>query len=496
MRNECTILEAKNEVKNGIRAYLMKGPDGKYLFREENRLPYYFEGAPGLGKTEVSRQIANELGIGFVSFSLTHHTRNSLLGLPVICNFNEGESSEGKYTSYTMSEVLAKVYEEKKKGYEEGILLLDEFPCMSQTIMPTMLAFLQTKNIGTHVLPEGWIIILCGNPPEYNDHSIKFDAAIRDRIRTISVRWDEQVFLDYAKKQGFHESIMDYLEIYPNHIYRCDDTSLVTCRGWENLSHTIKGYEAISAEISYTMIRQFIKSDEIAESFQQYYRKRMGLKREDVLNIISGENVKDLTKKYDGQEGNVKLNLLNITEEFLQKNLQSVLYLEKGIQWYGKIFKKIKAMAKDKEKELPLSLFGMCLYHIDIAKTMHPELKKLLEFEDEKAFLWLQSASKDLFTAGENAPKKKETYSVGAYEKQCKKLDAFLKSKKTELSGKRKELSEKSGNVFRFFGGLSSGEIYTERFFYFVNQNSVLLNVMADSKCQEYLDVCEKMYIA
>ena len=79
-----TIAKAKDAIKKGIRGYLLKDENGQYIMREENRLPFYLEGAPGIGKTEIVRQIAEELGLGYVSFSLVHHTRNSLLGLPVI----------------------------------------------------------------------------------------------------------------------------------------------------------------------------------------------------------------------------------------------------------------------------------------------------------------------------------------------------------------------------------------------------------------------------
>lgn len=145
-------------------------------------------------------QIADELGIRYVSFSLTHHTRNSLLGLPVIKELEDG----GKYTSYTMSEVIAKVLEAVERGHKEGILLLDEFPCMSETIMPAMLAFLQTKNIGTHHLPEGWVIVLCGNPSKYNKSAKTFDAAIVDRLRKLEIQFEPNVFIEYAQQIEMH----------------------------------------------------------------------------------------------------------------------------------------------------------------------------------------------------------------------------------------------------------------------------------------------------
>ena len=110
-----TVRKAKEEIKNSIKAYCRKDKNGNYVMEEVNRLPFYLIGEPGIGKTQMAEQIANELQIGFVSFSITHHTRNTVLGLPMIC---DDETIEGnvKYTQYTMSEILALVEQKVKKG--------------------------------------------------------------------------------------------------------------------------------------------------------------------------------------------------------------------------------------------------------------------------------------------------------------------------------------------------------------------------------------------
>ncbi len=284
-----TIAEAKVSIRNGIRGYLAKKDNGGYVMKEVNRLPFYLEGEPGIGKTEIVKQIAEELGLGYVSFSLVHHTRNSLLGLPVIKELEDGD----KYTSYTMSEIIAKVQEAVAAGYKEGILLLDEFPCMSETIMPAMLAFLQTKNIGTHHLPEGWVIVLCGNPQEYNKASRMFDAAIVDRIRKLEIQFEPKAFLSYGEQIGLHECILDYLEENPRRAYHYEKDkgriNLVTCRGWENLSYMLKAYEEMEIEITSEDVKQYLKYEEVAVDFVQYYAQcSLGLRKADIKNILSG----------------------------------------------------------------------------------------------------------------------------------------------------------------------------------------------------------------
>lgn len=302
--------EAKRALKDAIRAYLLKDENGKYVYSEVNRIPIYFEGVPGIGKTEITMQVAEEMGIGFVSSSLTHHTRQSVLGLPVIQELED----YGKYTQYTMSEILGMVYQKQQQGYEEGILLLDEFPCVSDSILPIMLAFLQTKNIGQHYLPEGWTIVLCGNPPDYNKSARKFDAAITDRMRTLQVEFSEKDFLEYARQHDFHSGIISYLEINKGDIYICDNKAgvMVTCRGWENLSHGLKAYERLGQKVDEKFIMQFIKSEKVAYEFNKFYKlTTSGCSLKDLENIMQGKKLKEYADKWSQKDF---VNMWNIVE--------------------------------------------------------------------------------------------------------------------------------------------------------------------------------------
>ena len=78
------ILEAKNEIKKTVTIYLDKNENGDYLIPLERQRPVLLIGAPGIGKTAIMSKIGEELGIGFLSYTLTHHTRQSALGLPYI----------------------------------------------------------------------------------------------------------------------------------------------------------------------------------------------------------------------------------------------------------------------------------------------------------------------------------------------------------------------------------------------------------------------------
>ena len=78
------IKQAKNHIKNTLKAYLTKDGLGNYLIPSVRQRPVLLIGPPGIGKTQIMEQIASEEGVGLVSYTITHHTRQSAMGLPFI----------------------------------------------------------------------------------------------------------------------------------------------------------------------------------------------------------------------------------------------------------------------------------------------------------------------------------------------------------------------------------------------------------------------------
>ena len=99
------IKRAKQEIKNTIQVYLTKNAHGEYEIPSMRQRPVLLIGPPGIGKTQIMEQVARECGIGLVSYMITHHTRQSAIGLPFISE----KTYSGKnvhVTEYTMSEIV------------------------------------------------------------------------------------------------------------------------------------------------------------------------------------------------------------------------------------------------------------------------------------------------------------------------------------------------------------------------------------------------------
>ena len=270
------IKEAKQELLHTIHIYTRKDPRGHYLMPSVRQRPILLIGPPGIGKTAIMEQAADERGIGLVSYTITHHTRQSAVGLPVIVKKNF-QGKEYSVTEYTMSEIIASVYEKiEQTGCKEGILFIDEINCVSETLVPAMLQFLQNKTFGTHPVPPGWVIVAAGNPVEYNKSAREFDIVTLDRVKRIDVEPDFSVWKEYARAKGLHPVVLSYLSLKKEHFYHIENTAdrtcFVTARGWEDLSSILYGYEEMKFTPDENLMRQYLQDEDIARNFSVYYQ--------------------------------------------------------------------------------------------------------------------------------------------------------------------------------------------------------------------------------
>ncbi len=296
------IKQAKEQIANAMQAYFTKGEYGGFAIPQQRQRPVFLLGAPGIGKTAIMEQIASELDVGFISYSMTHHTRQSALGLPFIAT-RTYDGVEQRVSEYTMSEIIAAVNDLiAATGKDEGILFLDEINCVSETLTPAILQFLQYKTFGRHRLPEGWIVVTAGNPPEYNRSTHDFDIATWDRLKRIDVEPDFEVWREYACDTGVHPAVIAYLQAKPDDFCVVESTvdgkAFVTARGWDDLSQMMKIYERIDLPIDEDLIAQYLQHDRIAKRFATYYELFRTYRSEYRIDaILSGDADDELVQR-------------------------------------------------------------------------------------------------------------------------------------------------------------------------------------------------------
>lgn len=311
------ITSAKQQVKDTIEAYFATDEKGRPLLDVSRQRPIFLVGAPGIGKTAIMAQIAAELGVGLVSYSMTHHTRQSALGLPYIVKENY-KDFEYEASEYTMSEIIASVYAYmRESGVERGILFLDEINCVSETLYPSMLQFLQFKTFGRHRVPDGWIVVTAGNPPEYNKSVHEFDIVTLDRVKKISVEPDFDAWKAYAVSKETHPAVLTFLEIKKNRFYSIEATldgkAFVTARGWDDLSDMMLMLEKLGKEVNYDLIVQYVQNETIAREFATYYDLFNKYKDDYRIDeILAGTAGDDVRERAEAAEFDERLSLIGL----------------------------------------------------------------------------------------------------------------------------------------------------------------------------------------
>lgn len=292
------IQEAKEEIKKTVRAYTARTAAGTFRIPVPRQRPVLLIGPPGIGKTAIMEQIAGECGVGLVSYTMTHHTRQSAIGLPVLTK-KQFAGKAYTVTSYTMSEIIASVYEQMEKtGCRDGILFLDEINCVSETLMPAMLQFLQYKTFGSHALPEGWVIVAAGNPPAYNRSVREFDTVTLDRVRYMKVEPDFPIWKHYAVERGLHPAVLSFLELRPERFYVMEpgEKGFVTGRAWEDLSEILLTMEELELGVEEALFGQYLQDEDTAAEFTFYYRLyekwKKELKPEEILAGVGADTAK------------------------------------------------------------------------------------------------------------------------------------------------------------------------------------------------------------
>ena len=82
---------------------------------------------------------------------------------------------------------------------------------------------------------------------------------------------DYGVWKGYALQRGMHGAVLAFLDLEPEAFFfvRAGEAGkrFVTARGWEDLSDSLKAYEALGLSVTEGFMSSFLQDTEIAEKF-------------------------------------------------------------------------------------------------------------------------------------------------------------------------------------------------------------------------------------
>lgn len=474
---------AKDTIKNTVKAYLEKDEFNQYIIDVDRQRPIFLLGAPGIGKTAIMKQIAEELNIGLVSYSITHHTRQSALGLPFIV---ESEFNEEKFriTEYTMSEIIAAVYSEIEKSKNpNGILFIDEINSASETLAPTMLQFLQSKIFGTHKVPNGWIIVAAGNPPEYNKSVKEFDIVTMDRVKKIEVEADYKVWKTYAYKNQIHMAIINYLDLFNSNFYFAENSVngmlIVTPRGWEDLALIIKLYEKLNIEVTKDLVIQYLQHPKVAKEFYNYYLLFLKYKNQiDLKAILNGNLDPKSLNSIASMKTDEKIAIIGLINEGL-----SELFINNYIN--EEVIKKVLSILKIYKSNLTTfySLNFNEVFYQQQLDILNSEINKALDTH-KKILLNSKKYLSEYFLDILNCEDKEESY---------KKIKTSYDVALTNFQESEKKLNKELSNALNFVEDVFGDKNELFIFLTELTINPYSIDFLNKNRNDDYLELSRKL---
>jgi hypothetical protein len=149
------------------------------------------EGPTGVGKSEIIRRVAEQLGVGTTVLDLSLLEPPDLVGLPIV--------KDGR-TEYALPHVLP------RGG--AGILLLEELNRAERYIQQPALQLLSARRLHEYELPPDWVCVATVNPQTADYHVTALDKALRARFLQVTVRADRASWLAWAQTKNLHPGVV------------------------------------------------------------------------------------------------------------------------------------------------------------------------------------------------------------------------------------------------------------------------------------------------
>jgi DNA polymerase III delta prime subunit len=230
----------------------------------KSRQPFMVAGPPGVGKSNLLKQVAEELGIGFIDFRLNMFDPVDLRGIPM------PDAKEG-VTRWLHPDFLP------KDG--AGILLMDELTAATTAVQAAAYQITLDRRLGDYKLPDGWSVMAAGNRQSDRAVAYKMPSALVSRLNMQTLEVSQKDFEEFAVQSGrIISEVIAFLRFKPglmmdfDPIKWKDNTPFACPRTWEFLSHDMK---ANNNETTLDIVRGFVGPGAGAEfyGFMKVYQE-------------------------------------------------------------------------------------------------------------------------------------------------------------------------------------------------------------------------------
>ena len=197
----------------------------KAAMRSSSIVPMIW-GAPGIGKTAVASQCAEESNHNYLQIILADRETPDIVGYYY---------REGNQMRLSVSDIVRKINESNNPT----LLHLDEVPqavMMNQNVASRIV---HDRVIGESNLPNNTAIIMSGNMRQHKAGTFEMPTHLRNRVTHVEMIADREDFRKRAGETGINPIITAYLDWRPDHLSVFDASQYANAspRTWEKTSN-------------------------------------------------------------------------------------------------------------------------------------------------------------------------------------------------------------------------------------------------------------------
>lgn len=176
----------------------------------DSKVGTWLWGAPGIGKSEIVKQVADELGLQFIDVRAALTEAADWTGLPV-----ETKDQQGKQEFlFLMASFLP------KEANWKGIIFLDELNRANKdTLNGVMQLVLDGKILNHYTLPKGAHIVAAGNPSDDNESVTEIGDALIARFCHINLSPTVDEWLEYATTAKVRSDMISFIRTNPKNLH-------------------------------------------------------------------------------------------------------------------------------------------------------------------------------------------------------------------------------------------------------------------------------------
>ena len=194
-------------------------------------------GAPGVGKSQGVRQIAERIKratnkeVFVTDVRLLLFNPIDLRGIPT--------ANENKTLAVWLK---PKIFQMNESDRVVNILFLDEISAAPQSVQAAAYQITLDRVIGEHKLPDNCIVIAAGNRVTDKSVAYKMPKALANRLMHIEIEADFDSWLKWAVSHGINRKVTGFLSFRRDLFLAdtgADDLAYPTPRSWEMVSNVL-----------------------------------------------------------------------------------------------------------------------------------------------------------------------------------------------------------------------------------------------------------------